>query len=141
VSIRRARDATHEPNVHLPESLSYLHDKGDAEISDIFLREATMTFVQDPFHIHSLATIPECQSWFELEGETDVSVGEIETSHASPVSEKVSISENEGPLGRVKKHFSASTISSELKRTSARRMCPGGMRTRSSTWPGYARIK
>jgi hypothetical protein len=137
---------TREANVHLPESSSQdLYDEGDAEISDTFLQEAAMTFIQDPFHIHTLATIPECQSWSELDLD-EGTVGEFETLHALPPSDKVSISENEAPLRRMKKHFSAPTISSELKRTSvptsARRMpCPGGMRTRSSTWPGHARVK
>jgi hypothetical protein len=105
-----------------------------------------MTFIQDPLHKHSLATIPECQSWSELglddgDSRDSVSVGEFESSNAFPASDSVSTSENEAPLrlGRMKKHFSASTISSELKRTSK---SVGRMnfrtRTRSSTWPSYA---
>ena len=140
VSIRRwIPSSPRVANVHRPESLSQdLYDEGDAEISDTFLQEAAMTFIQDPLHTHSLSTIPECQSWSELdldERET-VSVCEFEASHASLAPNNLV-----APLGRMKKHFSAPTISSSLKHTSARRMCPGGVRTRSSTWPGHARIK
>lgn len=130
----------------LSESLTQdPRDKGDAEILDTFLQEAAMTFIQDPFHIHSLAAIPECPSWPELDNDEremgdSVSSGirdEIEISHALPES-KVSTSGSEAPLGRMRKHFSASTISSDLKRTSAsaRRI---GTRTRSPmTWNGMS---
>ena len=147
----RSPRITHEANTYVDPfqlSDSPLRDEGDAEISDTFLQEAAATFIQDPFHIHSLATIPECQSWSELdlgEGETCDSISgfrdDFETSHTQ-ASHRVSTLENEAPLGRMKKHFSSSTISSELKRTSVstphRQTYLGGTRMRSSTWPSHA---
>lgn len=121
-----------------------LHDDGNLELSDTFLQEAVITFIQDPLHKHSLATIPECQSWSELdlnEGDTrgSVSSGELENSHAIPVPNHDSTSDTEAPLRRMKRHFSASTISSELKRISvSSQMNHGGRRVRSSTWPSHA---
>jgi hypothetical protein len=132
----------------LSESLPQgLEDEVDMGLSETFLREAEMTFIRDPFHNHSLATIPECQSFDLGEGATSepLSIGikdGFEGSHALPVSDKLSASEKAGSLRRMKKHFSASTISSELKRTSVptsiRRVNFGETRTRSSTWPSHA---
>ena len=118
-------------------------DFHNAELSHNFLREAEMTFIQDPFHRHSLATIPECLSWSE-QGKTadSLSVGvkdDHETGCALSACKKASSSETlDGPLRRMKKHFSASTISSELKRTTPIRRSSGlgGTRARASTWLG-----
>jgi len=148
----RSARVTHEANTRVvPFQLSEpyledLYDDGGLELSDTFLQEAAMTFIQDPFHDHSLATIPECQSPSELDFEGDPDTADKDESPGSqalPASSHVSNSENEASLVRTGKHFSASTISSELKRTSAstftKLMNAGGRRTISDTWPSHAR--
>lgn len=71
--IPRSPRIAHEANTYvdlfqLSESLSHMScDRGDTEISDTFLQEAAVPYIQDPFHIHSFATIPECHSWSEFD--------------------------------------------------------------------------
>ena len=110
----------------------------DTELSETFLHEALMTFTHDPLHEHSLSTIPECRSWHELDLE-----GDDLSQLASAETESLAWNGAATPTSpaqptRTKRHFSSSTISSELKRTPASFGSVGfgaTSRMRSATWP------
>ncbi len=116
---------------------------GELELSNTFLQEALFTFTQDPLHEHSLATIPECRSWYEMDGDGISSSASIileeesEDCQSDLQSNRAPKSEARAPLTTTRRHFSCSTISSELKR-----MSPSAKfiisRTRSATWPSHS---
>jgi len=108
-----------------------------SDLSETFLHEALMTFTHDPLHEHSLSTIPECRSWYELdlEGDDLSLLASAETESLS--SDGATTPTSPGPLTRTKRHFSSSTISSELKRTSTSFRSGSTSRMRSATWPSH----
>lgn len=114
------------------------------ELTNTFFQEALFTFTQDPLHDHSLATIPECRSWYERDEDWISPSASLILEEGGSVgyqselqSNRASNSEAKTPLKTTRRHFSSSTISSELKRmtTSARF---GVSRTRSATWPDHS---
>ncbi|KAJ3499196.1 hypothetical protein NLJ89_g10126 [Agrocybe chaxingu] len=115
-----------------------LHSHGSTELSDIMLQEALLTFTDDPFHEHTLSSIPECRSWYELDqsGATEEEAATMSADKVVPPP-PVSLQRRHSDKPRcVTPHFSSSTISSELKRsTSSLRKSTALSRKRSVTWP------
>ncbi|CAA7268690.1 unnamed protein product [Cyclocybe aegerita] len=115
-----------------------LHSHGSTELSDIMLQETLLTFTDDPFHEHTLSSIPECRSWYELDqnGATEEETAPMSADKVvlpPPVS--LQRRHSDKPR-RITPHFSSSTISSELKRsTSSLRKSTALSRKRSATWP------
>jgi len=96
-------------------------DDSSGSLSKVFLQEAFITFTEDPFHTCALDVIPECRSWYELDNAAsrkpspvhfDPSLAREATLPAAQPTEEVK-------KLRLKKTFSSSTISSELKRSSS----------------------
>ena len=108
------------------------------ELSKTFCREAVLTFTEDPFHVNSLAPIPECNSWYELADASDATQDHADQPEplASPARQTCRAhirSRSPRPAGS----FLSATISSELKRStsSANRLGVNASRTRSASWP------
>lgn len=112
----------------------------DLELSETFLHEALMSFTHDPLHEHSLSTIPECRSWYELDLEGD-DLSQLTSAETESLASNVAATPTSpASLARTKRHFSSSTISSELKRmpTSFGNVGFGATsRMRSATWPSH----
>ncbi|KAF8148813.1 hypothetical protein B0H34DRAFT_679497 [Crassisporium funariophilum] len=101
------------------------------ELSGTFLHEALLAFQEDPHHDNLLNSIPECNSWYEV----NQIAGEV--SLASDGSIDGGSTHQRVRFGKLKKNFSSATISSELKRTSVD--CPSRAnhvtRNRAFSWP------
>ena len=94
-------------------------------LSNTFLQETLLTFTDDPFHGHTLASIPECDSYFEINdlppSRPSVSLWRTPTVTPSPSCGRSST----GTLERARRksvvglsrNWSSPTISSELKRS------------------------
>ncbi|EDR01487.1 uncharacterized protein LACBIDRAFT_310898 [Laccaria bicolor S238N-H82] len=97
-------------------------------LSNTFLQETLLTFTDDPFHGYTLASIPECDSYFEINdlppSRPSVSLWGTPTVTPSPSSGSGDRSST-GTLERARRksavglsrNWSAPTISSELKRS------------------------
>ncbi|KAF9530886.1 hypothetical protein CPB83DRAFT_849810 [Crepidotus variabilis] len=111
-------------------------------VSSTFLRETLHTFMEDPFHEQSLDTIPECQSWCEVDCVTNTLEDELLTqSHQRHETNVYPIGRGHGAgvLPRPRKHFSSATISSQLKSVThpIERQRLTSLRARASTWPTH----
>ena len=97
-------------------------------LSNTFLQETLLTFTDDPFHGHTLASIPECDSYFEINdlppSRPSVSLWRTPTVTPSPSPSSGDYSPT-GTLERARRksvvglsrNWSSPTISSELKRS------------------------
>lgn len=99
-------------------------ETSDWNLSTTFLQETLFTFTEDPFHGHSLAVIPECESWYELEDihRPSSSVTMMCRKHDLEPMPNLPSEFNNGQSKRpmmLTRNVSASTISSELKRSTS----------------------
>ncbi|KIK05411.1 hypothetical protein K443DRAFT_675190 [Laccaria amethystina LaAM-08-1] len=94
-------------------------------LSSTFLQETFLTFTEDPFHGHTLASIPECDSYFEINDlppfRPSVSLWRTPTVTPSPRSGSADCSSTERARRKsvvgLSRNWSSPTISSELKRS------------------------
>lgn len=130
----------------------------DAQLSDVFLEEALLTFTEDPFHelcqssvgSSSSSSIPDCgnnNSWSDLGLDTSsasASTSELAvdmtgtTFHSTNDSQPAPIVLNDRRrrVPKLNTNFSSATISSELKRSSTIIIpVKSTLRNRSSSWP------
>ncbi|KIM42617.1 hypothetical protein M413DRAFT_10149 [Hebeloma cylindrosporum] len=120
------------------DGYALVSEDSSGTLSRVFLQEAFMTFTEDPFHTCVLEVIPECRSWYELEGVASRKPSPVHFDPSlarEPASPVVSQAIREANTVRLKKTFSSPTISSELKRSAS----VSGKRT-LSTRPSVASV-
>ena len=101
-----------------------------SSVSEMFMQQMVRSLRNDDLHMQVIKAIPDCDSWYELEGVSRSGSGDIFLDRLVATSTPLpSLAHRQLPRRlqspnaemlqvrpRLKKHFSSSTISSELKR-------------------------
>ncbi|KAH9483282.1 hypothetical protein JR316_0005388 [Psilocybe cubensis] len=127
---------------------SIIADESSGSLSDTFLQEVLLTFMEDPFHSRSGSPIPDCKSWYDLESTAALQKQPVDFLSEHPATHPSaryhrSCHRTLTNQPKLTKHFSSATISSELKRidkgkASVAHIPPS--RTRSTSWPTTGKI-